>query len=99
MDMEPDMEESVEPFEEGAKLSAVSVTHSDSSDKGSPVAKGAGNAHAKPHATDTSEGPKASAPAVKAMNVTGPQEAGSPRAATAPKRETNKSDSPVRGMK
>lgn len=99
MDMEPDMEESVEPFEEGAKLSAVSVTHSDSSDKGSPVAKGAGNKHAKPHPTDTSEGPKASAPAVKSMNVTSPQEAGSPKAATAPKREATKSDSPVRGLK
>ena len=91
--------ESVEAMEEGAKLSAVSVSHSDSSDKGSPVAKGAGNAHAKPHPTDTAEGPKASAPAVKSMNVTGPQEAGSPKAAAAPKRETNKSDSPIRGMK
>ena len=91
--------ESVEAMEEGAKLSAVSVSHSDSSDKGSPVAKGAGNAHAKPHATDTSEEAGASAPAVKDMNVTGPQEAGSPKAAAAPKRETNKSDSPIRGMK
>jgi hypothetical protein len=95
-----DMEmESVEAMEEGAKLSAVSVSHSDSSDKGSPVAKGAGNAHAKPHPTDTAEGPKASAPAVKSMNVTGPQEAGSPKAAPAPKREATKSDSPIRGMK
>jgi len=91
--------ESVEAMEEGAKLSAVSVSHSDSSDKGSPVAKGAGNAHAKPHPTDTAEGPKASAPAVKSMNVTGPQEAGSPKAAPAPKREATKSDSPIRGMK
>jgi hypothetical protein len=99
MEMEPEMEESVEPFEEGAKLSAVSVSHSDGSDKGSPVAKGAGNAHAKPHPTDTSEGPKASAPAVKSMNVAGPQEAGSPKAAPAPKSETTKSDSPIRGMK
>ena len=99
MDMDDDMEESVEPFEEGAKMSAVSVSHSDSSDKGSPVAKGAGNAHAKPHPTDTSEEAGASAPAVKDMGVTGPQEAGSPKAAAAPKRETTKSDSPIRGMK
>jgi len=95
-----DMEmESVEAMEEGAKLSAVSVSHSDSSDKGSPVAKGAGNAHAKPHPTDTSEEAGASAPAVKSMNVAGPQEAGSPKAAPAPKREATKSDSPIRGMK
>jgi len=99
MDMDDDMEESVEPFEEGAKMSAVSVSHSDSSDKGSPVAKGAGNAHAKPHPTDTSEEAGASAPAVKQMNVAGPQEAGSPKAAPAPKREATKSDSPIRGMK
>ena len=96
---EPEMEESVEPMEEGATLSAVSVSHSDNSDKGSPVAKGAGNAHAKPHPTDTSEGAKASAPAVKDMGVDGPQEAGSPSAAPAPKREDTKSDSPIRGMK
>ena len=89
----------VEAMEEGATMSAVSVSHSDNSDKGSPVAKGAGNAHAKPHPTDTSEGAKASAPAVKDMGVNGPQEAGSPSAAPAPKREDTKSDSPIRGMK
>jgi hypothetical protein len=99
-DMEdPEMEESVEPMEEGATLSAVSVSHSDNSDKASPVAKGAGNAHAKPHPTDTTDGPKASAPAVKDMGVTGPQEAGKLSAAPSAKREDNKSDSPIRGMK
>ena len=96
---EPEMEESVEPMEEGATLSAVSVSHSDNSDKASPVAKGAGNAHAKPHPTDTKDGPKASAPAVKDMGVDGPQEAGSLSAAPAAKSEDNKSDSPIRGMK
>lgn len=89
----------VEAMEEGATMSAVSVSHSDNSDKGSPVAKGAGNAHASPHPTDTKEGAKPSAPAVKDMGVTGPQEAGSPSAAPAPKREDTKSDSPIRGMK
>jgi hypothetical protein len=96
---DPEMEESVEPMEEGATLSAVSVSHSDNSDKASPVAKGAGNAHAKPHPTDTKDGPKASAPAVKDMGVTGPQEAGKLSAAPSAKREDNKSDSPIRGMK
>ena len=86
-------------MEEGATMSAVSVSHSDNSDKGSPVAKGAGNAHASPHPTGTEEGAKPSAPAVKDMGVTGPQEAGSPSAAPAPKREDTKSDSPIRGMK
>ena len=108
-DDEPEMEEEsiaveasdeeVDGLEEGASMSAVSVSHSDSGDKGSPVAKGAGNAHAKPHPTDTSEGPKASAPAVKDMGVDGPQEAGKLSAAPQAKREVNKSDSPIRGMK
>jgi hypothetical protein len=108
-DDEPEMEEEsiafeasdeeVDGLEEGASMSAVSVSHSDSGDKGSPVAKGAGNAHAKPHPTDTSEGPKASAPAVKDMGVDGPQEAGKLSAAPSAKREDNKSDSPIRGMK
>ena len=99
-DMEdPEMEESVEPMEEGATLSAVSVSHSENSDKASPVAKGAGNAHAKPHPTDTKDGPKASAPAVKDMGVTGPQEAGKLSAAPSEKREDNKSASQIRGMK
>lgn len=96
---EPEMEESVEPMEEGATLSAVSVSHSDNSDKASPVAKGAGNAHAKPHPTDTKDGPKASAPAVKDMGVTGPQEAGKLSPAPSAKSEVTKSDSPIRGMK
>mgnify|MGYP001295412862 CR=1 FL=1 len=96
-----DMEmESVEAMEEGAKLSAVSVSHSDSSDKGSPVASNAKAPNdAKAHPTDTTEEAGASAPAVKDMGVTGPQEAGSPKAAPAPKREAVKSDSPIRGMK
>ena len=96
---EPEMEESVEPMEEGATLSAVSVSHSDNSDTASPVAKGAGNAHAKPHPTDTKDGPKASAPAVKDMGVTGPQEAGKLSPAPSAKSEVTKSDSPIRGMK
>ena len=96
-----DMEmESVEAMEEGAKLSAVSVSHSDSSDKGSPVASNAKAPNdAKAHPTDTTEDAGASAPAVKDMGVTGPQEAGSPKAAPAPEREAVKSDSPIRGMK
>ena len=66
MDMEPEMEESVEPFEEGASMKAVSVSHSDSSDKGSPVASNAKAPNdAKAHPTDTKEGAKPSAPAVK----------------------------------
>jgi len=100
MGMEPEMEESVEPFEEGASLSAVSVSHSDSSDKGSPVA---GNAKAPTgataHAIGGGDEKGRPAPTAKAMNVKGPQEAGSPSAAPAPKREDAKSDSPVRGMK
>ncbi len=99
MAFEEASDEEVDGLEEGATMSAVSVSHSDSSEKGSPVASGAGNAHASPHPTDTSEGPKASAPAVKDMGVDGPQEAGSLSAAPAAKSEDNKSDSPIRGMK
>ena len=99
MAFEEASDEEVDGLEEGATMSAVSVSHSDSSEKGSPVAKGAGNAHAKPHPTDTKDGPKASAPAVKDMGVTGPQEAGKLSAAPSAKSEDNKSDSPIRGMK
>jgi len=92
--------EEVEAVEEGASMKAVSVSHSDSSDKGSPVASNAKAPNdAKAHPTDTKEGAKPSAPAVKMMSVDGPQEAGSPSAAPAPKSEVTKSDSPIRGMK
>jgi pilus assembly protein FimV len=85
---EPEMEESVEPMEEGATLTAVNVSHSDNSDKASPVASNAKAPNdAKAHATDTSEEKGGSAPAAKDMGVTGPQEAGDLSAAPAPKRE------------
>ena len=97
---EPEMEESVEPMEEAATLSAVNVSHSDSSDKASPVA---GNAKAptdaKAHPTDTSEESGRTAPAAKDMGVRGPQEAGDLSAAPKAKSEDNKSDSQIRGMK
>jgi len=40
-----------------------------------------------PHPTDTAEESSAAAPAAKDMGVTGPQEAGDPKPAPAPKRE------------
>ena len=99
-EMEPEMEESVEPFEEGASMSAVSVSHSDSSDKSSPVASQAKAPNdAKAHSIGGSDEKGRPAPAAKDMGVDGPQEAGSPSAAPAPKSEDSKSDSPIRGMK
>lgn len=90
----------VEAVDEGAEMKAVSVSHSDSSDKGSPVA---GNAKAPTGATahkapggDEKGRP---APTAQGMSVDGPQEAGSPSAAPKPKAEATKSDSPIRGMK
>jgi len=98
VDMEEEAE--VEPMEEGATMTAVNVSHSDNSDKASPVA---GNASApndaKAHPTDTTEEKGASAPTVGDMGVDGPQEAGDLSAAPAAKSEDNKSDSPIRGMK
>ena len=93
-------EETVEAVEEGASMSAVSVSHSDSSDKGSPVA---GNAKApndaKAHSAPGGDEKGRPAPAAKPMGVDGPQEAGSPSPAPKAKAESNKSDSPIRGMK
>ena len=91
--------ESVEAMEEGASMSAVSVSHSDNSDKGSPVASNAKAPNdAKAHPTDTSEEKGRPAPSAKSMGVKGPQEAGKPSAAPAPKREDTKSASPVKGV-
>lgn len=105
-DEEPEMEESAEPVEEveaveeGATMTAVNVSHSDSSDKGSPVA---GNAKApndaKAHSAPGGDEKGRPAPAAKDMGYDGPQEAGDLSAAPAPKSEDNKSDSPIRGMK
>jgi len=99
-DEEPEMEESVEPMEEGATMTAVNVSHSDNSDKASPVA---GNASApndaKAHSAPGGEEKGRPAPAAKDMGVDGPQEAGDLSSAPAAKSEDNKSDSPIRGMK
>ena len=108
-EMEPEMEESAEPVEEteeveaveeGAEMKAVSVSHSDSSDKGSPVASQASaptgaSAHKAPGGDEKGR----PAPTAEGMGVDGPQEAGKPSAAPKPKAETTKSDSPIRGMK
>ena len=95
-------DEEVEAVEEGATMSAVSVTHTAGDDGAkSPVGPGdASMSPAKP--VDISGGAAEAggkAPAAKDMGVTGPQEAGSPSAAPAPKRETTSSTGPVRGMK
>lgn len=99
-DDEPEMEESFDHMEEGATMSAVNVSHSDSSDKASPVA---GNAKAPTgataHAIGGGDEKGRPAPTAKDMGVDGPQEAGSLSAAPAAKSEDNKSDSPIRGMK
>jgi len=84
-------DEEVEAVEEGATLSAVSVSHSEGNDAGakSPVGPGDSSmSDAKP--VDISGGTVEAggkAPAAKDMGVTGPQEAGSPTPAPAPKRE------------
>lgn len=97
-----DSDDEVEAVEEGATMSAVSVTHTAGDDGAkSPVGPGdASMSPAKPvniSGGATEAGGKA--PAAKDMGVTGPQEAGSPSAAPAPKRETTSSTGPVRGMK
>ncbi len=111
---EPEMEEEVafeseesdddevEAVEEGASMSAVSVSHSAGDDGAhSPVGPGDKSmSDAKP--VDIAGGSAEAggkAPAAKDMGVTGPQEAGSPSAAPAPKRETTSSTGPVRAMK
>lgn len=108
-DEEPEMEESAEPVEEkqeveaveeGATMTAVNVSHSDSSDKGSPVASNAkAPTGATAHKTSGGDEKGRPAPAAKDMGYDGPQEAGDLSAAPAPKKEDNKSDSPIRGMK
>ena len=102
LSQDDDMDEAVEAVEEGATMSAVSVTHTAGDDGAkSPVGPGdASMSPAKPvniSGGATEAGGKA--PAAKDMGVTGPQEAGSPSAAPAPKRETTSSTGPVRGMK
>jgi hypothetical protein len=84
---ESDDAEEVEGLEEGAELNAVNVSHTDGSDNGkSPVGPGEDMGG---EAVDIagSEEKGGSAPAAKDMGVTGPQEAGDPKPAPAPKRE------------
>ena len=83
-------DEEVEAVEEGATMSAVSVSHTDGSDNSkSPVGPGDSSmSPSKP--VDIAGGTVEAggkAPASKDMGVTGPQEAGSPTPAPAPKRE------------
>ena len=83
-------DEEVEAVEEGATMSAVSVSHTDGSDNSkSPVGPGdISMSPSKP--VDIAGGTVEAggkAPAAKDMGVTGPQEAGSPTPAPAPKRE------------
>ena len=83
-------DEEVEAVEEGATMSAVSVSHTDGSDnRKSPVGPGDSSmSPSKP--VDIAGGTVEAggkAPAAKDMGVTGPQEAGSPTPAPAPKRE------------
>ncbi len=84
-------DEEVEAVEEGATMSAVSVSHSEGNDSGAKSPVGPGDSSmtdAKPVdiAGDAVEA-GGKAPAAKDMGVTGPQEAGSPTPAPAPKRE------------
>lgn len=86
-EMDDEDEEKMVAVGEAAKLHNVNVSHSEGSDSKASPMKGADNEMASPHPTDTSEGKGGSAPAVKDMKVTGPQEAGDPKPAPAPKRE------------
>ena len=83
-------DEEVEAVEEGATMSAVNVSHTAGDDGAhSPVGPGDSSmSDAKPVdiAGDAMEA-GGKAPAAKDMGVTGPQEAGSPTPAPAPKRE------------
>ena len=108
MDMDDEMEsvateeatEEVEAVEDGASMSAVSVSHSDNSDKASPVASQAKAPNdAKAHSAPGGEEKGRPAPAAKDMGVDGPQEAGSPSPAPKAKDENVKSDSPMKGIK
>jgi chromosome segregation ATPase len=98
-DME-ETEESVSAMEEGASMTAVNVSHSDTADKASPVA-GNAKAHngAKAHSAPGGDESGRPAPAAKDMGVDGPQEAGSPSPAPKAKDENVKSDSPMKGIK
>ena len=90
MDMDMEAEPEMEAFGEGAALSAVSVSHPEGNDSGakSPIAKQqAGPTGARAMPTDTTEETSPATPTSKDMSVTGPQEAGSPTPAPAPKRE------------
>ena len=107
-DEEPEMDdemesvatEEVEAVEEGASMSAVSVSHSDTADKASPVASQAKAPNdAKAHSAPGGEEKGRPAPAAKDMGVDGPQEAGSPSPAPKAKDENVKSDSPMKGIK
>jgi len=86
-----DSDDEVEAVEEAASLSAVSVSHSEGNDTNAKSTVGPGDnslSNAKP--VDISGGTVEAggkAPAAKDMGVTGPQEAGSPTPAPAPKRE------------
>jgi hypothetical protein len=85
-EMEDEGEEEMMAFGEGAKMHNVNVSHTDGDDgKASPL-KDAGNEMGNPHPTDVSEEKGGSAPAVKDMGVTGPQEAGKMKPAPAPKK-------------
>ena len=85
----PEMEEvAYEAVEEGAELKAVNVTMSGDEDgKASPVKDAGNDMGGNPHPTDTKVESGGKAPAAKDMGVTGPQEAGDPKPAPAPKRE------------
>ena len=107
-DEEPEMDdemesvatEEVEAVEEGASMSAVSVSHSDSSDKGSPVASQAKAPNdAKAHSIGGGDEKGRPAPTAKPMGVAGPQEAGDPSPAPKAKDEKVKSESPMKGVK
>ncbi len=108
-DEEPEMDdemesveetEEVEAVEEGAEMKAVSVSHSDNSDKGSPVASQASAPNeAKAHSAPGGDEKGRPAPKAESMGVDGPQEAGSPSPAPKAKDENVKSESPMKGVK
>jgi hypothetical protein len=91
-EMEPEMEEEVayEAVEEGAELKAVNVSMPNGEDGGAKSPVGPGDkslGEGNPVDIAGSEEKGGTAPAAKDMGVTGPQEAGDPKPAPAPKRE------------
>lgn len=86
--MDDEGEEEMMAFGEGAKLSNVNVTMSGDEDgKASPVGPGDDSlGEGTPVDFAGGEEKGGSAPAVKDMGVTGPQEAGNPKPAPAPKK-------------